>query len=74
MKMENLQYIPMVGSHLCRSLEEGSGYYREIKYFTKAIMDDTPIQVADAYSTKETIRIAKAEEESADRQGEFIEL
>ena len=55
-------------------LEKGSGYYREIKHFTQALINDTPIETADVYSTMETIRIANAEEESADKQGELIEL
>lgn len=55
-------------------MPEGSGYYREIEYFTQAIINDTPIEVADVYSTMETIRIAKAEEESADKHGEVVEL
>ncbi len=55
-------------------LEEGSGYYREIRYFIDALLNDTPIETADPYSTMETIRIANAEAESADRQGEFVEL
>ncbi|HZJ83699.1 MAG TPA: Gfo/Idh/MocA family oxidoreductase [Clostridia bacterium] len=55
-------------------MEEGSGYYREIKYFIQAVINDTPIEVADVYSTMETIRIANAEEESADKQGELVEL
>lgn|SRR5690554_3961694 len=55
-------------------LEEGSGYYREIRYFIDALINDTPIETADPYSTMETIRIANAEAESADRQGEFVEL
>jgi hypothetical protein len=37
-------------------------------------MDDTPIEVADVHSTMETIRIANAEQESADQLGKLIEL
>lgn len=59
-------FVPEVGNE--------SGYYREIKYFTQAIINDTPIEVADVYSTMETIRIANAEQRSADNQGELIEL
>ncbi|HZJ57675.1 MAG TPA: Gfo/Idh/MocA family oxidoreductase [Clostridia bacterium] len=53
-------------------MEEGSGYYREIRYFIDALINDTPIETADPYSTMETIRIANAEEESADKQGELV--
>lgn len=55
-------------------IEEGSGYYREIEYFIDAIKNDTPIERADVYSTMETIRIANAEQDSADRKGELVDL
>ncbi|NMA96424.1 MAG: gfo/Idh/MocA family oxidoreductase, partial [Clostridiales bacterium] len=55
-------------------IEEGSGYFREIEYFINAIKNDTPIERADVYSTMETIRIANAEQDSADNQGELVEL
>ncbi|MFY9177276.1 MAG: Gfo/Idh/MocA family oxidoreductase [Caldicoprobacterales bacterium] len=69
-----LTVYPHDGEAFVPEMEEGSGYYREIKYFTQAIMNDTPIEVADVYSTMETIRIANAEQESADQQAKLIEL
>ena len=48
------------------------GYYREIKYFANAVINDEPITVATPESTMETIEIAEAEYHSADQQGALV--
>ncbi len=50
-------------------LSPDMGYYREIKYFANAILNDTPIEVAPTVSTMETIEIAEAELDSANKGG-----
>jgi len=55
-------------------LPTDNGYYREIKYFANAILNDTPIDIAPPQSSKETIKIALAEMESADNNGKYIAL
>jgi len=47
------------------------GYYREIRYFIDALVNDTPIETADNESTRNTICLATAERESARRNGEW---
>ncbi len=48
------------------------GYYREIQYFVNCILNDKPITVATPESTMETIKIAEAEEASANNKGELM--
>jgi len=50
------------------------GYYREIKYFINAILNDTPIDIASPYSTVDTIKIIEAEKLSADNNGKLVEV
>jgi hypothetical protein len=69
-----LKVNPNDGKSFTPDLPKENGYYREIKYFINALINDTPIDVASPYSTMETIRIARAEIESADNGGKFIEL
>lgn len=69
-----LTVYPVDDKSFTPELEEGSGYYREIKYFTQAIINDTPIEVAAPESTMETIKIANAEQESGEKQGQLVEL
>ncbi|MFO7154685.1 MAG: Gfo/Idh/MocA family oxidoreductase [Caldicoprobacter oshimai] len=69
-----LKVNPNDGKSFTPDLPKENGYYREIKYFINALINDTPIDVASPYSTMETIRIAQAEIESADNGGKFVEL
>ena len=55
-------------------LTKDSGYYREMKYFIQSILDNTPITVANPRSTMESIKIAEAEQASADDNGNFKEV
>lgn len=55
-------------------LSRDMGYYREIKYFVKAVTNDKPITVASPESTMETIKIAEAEHESADNKGVLVPI
>ena len=50
------------------------GYYREIRYFIDCILNGRPIETAAPESTRDTISIALAEQESAERNGELIRL
>ena len=47
------------------------GYYREIKYFINAVVNDTAIETADVESTYRTICLATAERDSARNNGEW---
>ena len=69
-----LKVNPNEGKSFIPDLPKDNGYYREIKYFVNALMNNTSIEVAAPYSTMETIRIARAEVESADNGGKVVEL
>lgn len=66
-----LTVYPNDGAAFVPELSKDMGYYREIKYFIKAIEENSPITVAEPSSTMETIRIAEAELSSADQGGVF---
>lgn len=51
-----------------------SGYMREIKYFRECVESGAPFDRCPPFSTRETIRIARAEIESIDGGGEKIKL
>lgn len=53
-------------------LSDRTGHFYELKYFANSIINGTPITVATPESTRESILIAEAEIESADRGGEFV--
>jgi predicted dehydrogenase len=53
-------------------LPKEMGYYREIQYFVKAVLEGTPITTAAPESTMETIRIAEAEVASAGQMGMLV--
>ena len=65
---------PNDGKSFIPDLPKDDGYYREIKYFANALINDTPIRTASPQSTMETIRIARAEMESADNGGQPVRL
>ncbi|NMB26227.1 MAG: Gfo/Idh/MocA family oxidoreductase [Firmicutes bacterium] len=65
---------PKDGKGFTPELSPDMGYYREIKYFANAILENKPIAVATPESTMETIRIAEAELESADNQGVLVKV
>ena len=50
------------------------GYYREMKYFANSILENKPIEIAAPESTRDTIRIAEAELESADKKGVLVAI
>jgi len=55
-------------------LSPDMGYYREIKYFVEALLNDAPIETAPPESTLVTMEIVEAEIQSADRDGDWIKL
>ncbi|HBG76947.1 Gfo/Idh/MocA family oxidoreductase [Eubacteriales bacterium mix99] len=69
-----LKANPNDGKSFVPDLPKDDGYYREIKYFANALINDTPIRTASPQSTMETIRIARAEMESADNGGQPVRL
>lgn len=69
-----LMEYPHDGKAIDVELSPDDGYYREIKYFISALINNTPIVTADIESTMDTIEIAEAELASADRMGKVIEL
>jgi predicted dehydrogenase len=62
---------PNDGKAFTPELSKDDGYYREMKYFIKSLVDNTPITVADTRSTMQTIKIAEAEQASADDDSNF---
>jgi len=66
-----LKINPNDGKGFIPELPKEDGYYREIKYFVNAIINDTPIITAAPESTMNTIKIAEAEKRSADHHGEI---
>ncbi|WP_129724514.1 Gfo/Idh/MocA family protein [Xylanivirga thermophila] len=69
-----LKVNPHDGKSFTPDLPEDNGYYREIKYYVNALLNDQTIDIAAPHSTMETIRIARAEVESADNNGKVVEL
>jgi predicted dehydrogenase len=53
-------------------LPSDDGYYREMKYYIDALINNTEIKTASPESTKTTIEIAQAEIRSADNMGQLI--
>ncbi len=64
-----LKVNPYDGEGFTPEISKESGYYREIVYFTQALMNNTPVEVAAPESTMATIEIAEAEVESAKNGG-----
>lgn len=69
-----LKVNPNDGKSFTPDLPADNGYYREIKYYVNALLNDQTIDIAAPHSTMETIRIARAEVESADNNGKVVEL
>ena len=65
---------PEKGDSFSPDLSEDNGYYREIKYFIDAILQEREITISDPVSTMETIVIAEKEKESADKNGQPVEV
>ncbi|GHU74103.1 hypothetical protein AGMMS49992_14630 [Clostridia bacterium] len=55
-------------------LSEDYGYYRELRYFIDRINDGQPITVAPLTSTRDTIRLATAERQSARNNGDWTKI
>lgn len=55
-------------------LPKDNGYYREVLYFINSIINDTKIEIAEPYSTMETIKIAEAEKLSANNKGKLVNV
>lgn len=55
-------------------ISKESAYYIETKYFIDAILNNTPIEIAEPRSSMETIKIAEAEQESADARGAVVKV
>lgn len=70
----NLVENPKEGKGFRPELSPDLGYYREIKYFANAIIEDEPITVATPESTMLTIQIAEAEYESAEKNGALVDI
>lgn len=69
-----LKVYPHDGKSFVPEIDKNSGYYKEIKYFSDAIINDKPIEISAPESTMDTIKIAEAERESADNKGMFIKI
>lgn len=62
---------PNNGKGFVPELPKESAYYREIKHFIECVRDDKPIEIATGETSMETLKIAEAEERSADNGGCF---
>lgn len=65
---------PAVGEGFEPELPGDDGYYREICYFIDCIRNDRRIEICSPESTRDTIAIALAEQESADKGGAIVSL
>ena len=65
---------PVEGDGFEPELPADNGYYREICYFIDCVLNDRPIETCAPESTRNTIAIATAEQESADRGGVLVKL
>ncbi len=71
---DGLTVYPHAGEAFKPQISTDMGYWHEIRYFVESIRGKTPIVTATPESTMETIRIAMAEQESADAGGVPVEL
>lgn len=71
---EGLTLYPVGGEKVVPKLDPDDGYYHEMLYFQDCIRNGRAPERCTPASTMETIRIARAEELSADRGGEKIKL
>ncbi|CEP77884.1 MAG: Gfo/Idh/MocA family oxidoreductase [Defluviitoga tunisiensis] len=69
-----LKVTPNEGKPFIPELSNENAYYKEIKYFANAVLNDLPIEVCPPSSSMETIKIALAEMESADNKGKTVNL
>lgn len=67
-----LTVYPNGESSYVPDLPADNGYYRELRYFLDRIGDGEPIATAPLESTRDTIRVAVAERESARLDGEWV--
>lgn len=67
-----LKVNPHDGEGFEPDLPKENGYYREMKYFYTAVMQNTAIEIAAPISTMDTIQIAEAEAKSANRKGALV--
>ncbi len=69
-----LTVYPEEGEGFTPELSADDGYYREIRYFIDCVLQDRPIETCAPESTRLTIGIALAEEQSADAGGKLVSL
>jgi predicted dehydrogenase len=65
---------PADGAGFEPELPKDDGYYREIRYFCECISHGVPVDRCSPESTRDTIMIALAEQESADKGGAIVRL
>lgn len=69
-----LKVNPNDGKSFTPDLSKDTGYYRELKYFGEAVLNNKALDRITPESTMETIKIAEAEQSSADDKGKFKEV
>ncbi|HBT51002.1 MAG TPA: gfo/Idh/MocA family oxidoreductase [Petrotoga sp.] len=69
-----LLVTPNEGKPYVPNIQKENAYYREIKYFANAVINDNDIEICPPTSSIEAIKIALAEMQSADNKGEKINL
>lgn len=69
-----LKVNPETGTGFIPELSPDMGYYREIRYFAEALINDSPVAVSSPESTLETMAIIEAEMLSVDGGGEWVRI
>ncbi|MNE70592.1 hypothetical protein D3C80_1663940 [compost metagenome] len=72
-KNDQLKVNPKDEAGFIADLSGDTGYYRELEYFTQAVLDDRAIEVCTPESTLGTLEIIEAEMQSADQGGLWVE-
>lgn len=73
-EQNKLTIYPHEGGEIVPELSGEMGYYREMIYFIDCVLNNKEILIAPPESTMDTILIAEAEIESADRTGELTKV
>ncbi|MFK7693986.1 Gfo/Idh/MocA family protein [Paenibacillus sp. HJGM_3] len=69
-----LKDYPKDGKGFSPELSADTGYYREIRYFAEAVMNDTPIEKSAPEDTWVSLQIAEAEKLSAESDGASVSV
>jgi len=71
-KNDQLKVNPKDEPGFIAQLSEDNGYYRELDYFTQAVLNDREVEVCTPESTLGSLEIIEAEMQSADQNGAWV--